>query len=99
MIIIHEAIIAGSSTFVTGYKISSQRKRKLHIRINTVLTTSPEAALLQLDFPAFLRERTRATKRGAQAIGINVSANAIALTNLGARGNLINEAGKEGTCQ
>ncbi len=52
-----------------------------------------EAALLQLDFPAFLRERTRAATPCGEAIGVNVPTNAIALTSLGASGNLINRRG------
>jgi hypothetical protein len=62
----------------------------------TGLTTSVfEAALLQLDFPAFLRERTRAATPCSKTIGVSVPTNVIALTSLGASGNLINGRGKK----
>jgi hypothetical protein len=59
------------------------------IGLTTSLSESV-AALLQLDFPAFLREGTRAATPCGEAIGINVPTNVIALTGLGASGNLIN---------
>ena len=88
-----------SSTFVTGYEIDPSREEgNSHTTVvnqQTGVTTSViEAALLQLDFPAFLRERTRAATPCGEAIGIKVPTNAIALTSLAASGNLINGRGK-----
>src|SRR5882757_881624 len=51
-------------------------------------TSLSKTALLQLDFPAFLRERTRATKTRGEAIAIRVPTNAIALTSFFATVNL-----------
>ena len=42
-----------------------------------------KTSLFQLDFPAFLRGRTRFTEARAEAIATRVATNAIALTNFG----------------
>jgi hypothetical protein len=47
-----------------------------------------ETALLQLDFPSFLRERTRAAKKPNETVAIHVPTNAIALASVGASCNL-----------
>ena len=47
-----------------------------------------ETALLQLNFPAFLRDSTRAAAPQREAIANRVSTNAIALTNFLASVNL-----------
>jgi hypothetical protein len=99
MIIIDEAKFGSLQEAVhslqgTNY-IILEKKHTTVVNQQTGLTTSLfEAALLQLDFPAFLRERTRAATPCGEAIGINVPMNAIALTSLGASGNLINGRGK-----
>ena len=46
-------------------------------------TSLLKTSLFQLDFPAFLRDRTRTTEERAEAIATRVATNAIALTNLG----------------
>ena len=55
-----------------------------------------ETALLQLDFPAFLREGQRPAAKRHNAILRRVSTNAIALTNFGASANLKRPGGIPG---
>jgi len=87
-----------SSTFITGYEIHPSREEEVShtttVDQQSLTTALFETALFQLDFPAFLRERTRTATPCGEAIDINVTTNPIALTSLGARGNLINERGK-----
>jgi hypothetical protein len=69
--------------------ISGQWVNIRQIQINTVNHCSLlETALLQLDFPAFLRERTAVAAESREAIGESVAANVIALTDFFASGNL-----------
>ena len=47
-----------------------------------------ETTLLQIDFPAFLRERTAVAAKSRETIGESVAENVIALTDFFASGNL-----------
>lgn len=55
-----------------------------------------KAALLQLDFPAFLRQRTRAATPRGEAIAIRVPTNPIAFTSFGTSVNLSGNGGPVG---
>ena len=68
---------------------SGQWVKKRQNQINPVNPCSLlETALLQLDFPAFLRERTAVAAPRRETIGASVAANVIALTDFFASGNL-----------